>query len=164
YFSLKFYDLGFVPEFWASGTMYFISRESIEMHDGVPLQSIFAIVPDKTLNTAYFAILSPHEALPAIKPLIDSLDNYYNSREKHQQEMFTKMMEFLLLDASQNIIMTDNLVTKLKKSGSIVNLSKITYALTLNRLGMNIFDHEATRLYAFELSKTLDLIYNKEYE
>lgn len=45
-FSLVYYDLGFVPEFLASGTMH---RTLDNNNPERPLPSIFAIVPDKRL-------------------------------------------------------------------------------------------------------------------
>jgi hypothetical protein len=154
-FSLVFYDLGFVPEFLASGTMYLTLDK--EKKDS-PLESIFAIVPDKTFKTSYFSILTPKESLDSINTALDNLKNeYYN----HKQ-VFIKSVEFILLDASQNIIMNSSLYEELKSTGKDKILEKINYALVIARLQNNSEYTSAFKEYAWNLLQEISLIKNND--
>ena len=154
-FSLEFYDLGFVPEFLASGTMYVTFEPNSEER---PLESIFAIVPDKTFTTSYFSILIPNESLKSINPLLVNLKDYYYNNKSN----FIKNIEFRLLDASQNIIMKSSLYEELKRTGKDKILEKINYALGISRLQNDPESTMAFIQYAWILLQEISLIKNND--
>lgn len=154
-FSLVFYDLGFVPGFLASGTMYLnFDKENKES----PLDSIYAIVPDKTFTTSYFSMLIPKESLKSINPLLVNLKNEYDNNKSD----FIKNIEFILLDASQNIIMNSSFYEKLKSTGKDKILEKINYALGIARLHNDSEFIMELRNYAWNLLQEISLIKNND--
>ena len=154
YFALKYYDLGFLPEFFASGSMFF-SIDPEREED--PLSSIYAIIPDKSLKTAYFCILIPNESKSSMKPIIEKLEKEY---KKASKEEFFKTIEFLLLDARQNIIMTEILYNKLKVNDDYSKLIKICISLVMARLPIAQYPSSLFKKYSSSLLSTIKLINN----
>lgn len=154
YFELKYYDLGFLPDFFASGSMFF-SMDPKRLEN--PLQSIYSIIPDKSLQTAYFCVLTPNESVDSMKVVIENLEKLYN---KYDKKEFNKLIEFLLLDASQNIIMTETLYNNLKINDAYLLLVKASIALVLARLPICPYPSESLRRYSYNLLKSIDLISN----
>lgn len=150
-FNLKYYDLGFLPEFFASGTMFY-SLDNIK--NVTPLQSIFSIIPDKSLKTAYFCILVPIESLDSIKPIIDDLEKYYSNEDRKE---FFKYIEFLLLDAAQNIIMAQSLYESLHTNGDYLKFLKIWTSLNLARTPLYSNKMKFFKEYAYELLCSIKL-------
>ncbi|HEM3615023.1 TPA: hypothetical protein U1C23_001897 [Streptococcus suis] len=154
HFVLKYFDLGFLPEFFASGSMFF-SMDPQRLEN--PLQSIYAIIPDKSLQTAYFCILMPNESVDSMKVVIENLENLYNKYDKRE---FYKHIEFLLLDASQNIIMTETLYNTLQINGDYLMLVKACISLVLTRLPICPYPNELLKRYSYKLLESIDLIAN----
>lgn len=152
YFELKYYDLGFLPDFFASGSMYFSSNPTGK---DKPLQSIYAIVPDKSLNTAYFCILVPNDSIGEMKTIFETLDKEYS---KSDRSIFFNIIEFLLLDASQNIIMTESLYNNLQIDNKYQILIKICISLVFSRLNISVIPSKSFRNYSYSLLETLKLI------
>lgn len=152
YFELKYYDLGFLPDFFASGSMYFSSNPTGK---DKPLQSIYAIVPDKSLNTAYFCILVPNDSIGEMKTIFEDLDKEYS---KSDRSIFFNIIEFLLLDASQNIIMTESLYNNLQIDNKYQILIKICISLFFSRLNISVIPSKSFRNYSYSLLETLKLI------
>lgn len=151
YFVLKYYDIGCLPGFFASGTMFFtFNQTNIEK----PLQSIYAIIPDKSLKTSYFSILIPKESVVSMNKLIEKLDFEY----ANDKGMFIRDIEFLLLDASQNVIINDSLYNELQINNDILTFSKVNYALVMARLPSYLEYSTSLRNYAYEQLKTIELI------
>lgn len=154
YFELKYYDLEFLPDFFASGSMFF-SMDPQRLEN--PLQSIYAIIPDKSLQTAYFCVLTPNESVDSMKVVIENLEKLYNKYDKRE---FNKLIEFLLLDASQNIIMTETLYNNLQINDTYLLLVKACIALVMARLPNCPYSSELLRHYSYNLLKSINLISN----
>lgn len=152
YFELKYYDLGFLPNFFASGTMFFSANPT---RSESPLQSIYAIIPEKNLKTAYFCILIPNESKDSMKIVIKNIEAEYSKSDKSD---FIKIIEFLLLDASQNIIMTESLYKKLQNNNEYQKLLKVSMALAFARLKIFHIPSESFRSYSYTLLQTFKLI------
>lgn len=150
YFILEYYDLGFLPEFFASGTMFFTNDLIREKN---PLQSVYAIIPDKNLNTAYFCVLIPNESRESMNQVINNLNTEY---EKQYKGTFFKLVEFLILDATQNIIMTESLYNRLSRNN--IELTKICASLILARLPILSIESEWFRKYAYCLLNKINLL------
>ena len=66
-------------------------------------------------------------------PLIECLDNKYKEYENNQSNSFIKIVEFLLLESSQNIIMTEKLYNSLSEEEKEI-FEKVYYYLVIARL------------------------------
>ena len=152
YFILKYYDLEGLPDFFASGNQTFSNKNS-ELNNMLP--SICAIVPDKDMKTAYFCILTPKESQNSIHEVCKDLDKAYAKKEEKE---FKKYVEFILLEASQNIIITKELYRKLESNGGYKKLEKIFFALLMDQLPIRWFESRDIRLYAIKLLNEIELI------
>ena len=152
YFILKYYDLHGLPDFFAGGSQMFSNKNS-ELNDMLP--SICAIVPEKDMKTAYFCILTPKASQSSIDEVCKNLDKAYAKKEEKE---FKKYVEFILLEASQNIIITKDLYRKLESNGGYNKLEKIFFALLMDQLPIPFFESQDLRSYAIELLNTIELI------
>ena len=73
---------------------------------------------------------------------------------------FNKLIEFLLLDALLNIIMTETLYNNLKINGTYLLLVKACIALVMARLSIFPYPSKSLRCYSYNLLKSIDLISN----
>ena len=151
-FILKYYDLQGLPDFFAGGSLKFSNRNS-ELNNILP--SICAIVPDKDMKTAYFCILTQKESQSSIVEVCKDLDKAYAKKEKKE---FKKYVEFILLEASQNIIITKELYRKLESNGDYNKLEKIFFALLMDQLPIRCFESQDIRSYAIKLLNGIELI------
>ncbi|CYV74550.1 Uncharacterised protein [Streptococcus suis] len=99
----------------------------------------------------------PNESIDSMKVVIENLEKLYNKYDKRE---FNKHIEFLLLDASQNIIMTETLYNNLKINGAYHLLVKACIALVMARLPICPYSSKSLRSYSYNLLKSIDLISN----
>lgn len=152
-FNLKYYELNITSDFFASGIMHFKSGDS--NNDSKPLVSIFSLIPDLAAEKFYFTIVTPKEEMKNINPLIDYLNSEYEKYQRKEENDFLYLVVFLLLDASQNIFLTDNLysekiVNKLEELYSLLVYARIERELSIK-----------VRLHVYEEIKNLKIISKK---
>ena len=92
-----------------------------------------------------------------MKVVIENLEKLYNKYDKRE---FNKLIEFLLLNASQNIIMTETLYNNLQINATYLLLVKACIALVMARLPNCPYSSESLRHYSYNLLKSIDLISN----
>ena len=92
-----------------------------------------------------------------MKVVIENLEKLYNKYDKRE---FNKLIEFLLLDASQNIIMTETLYNNLQINDTYLLLVKACIALVRARVPNCPYSSESLRHYSYNLLKSIDLISN----
>lgn len=119
-FGLRYFKIDKRLDFMASGTMTFRHPQVKPLKEEC-LPSIYALVPDKSNRFAYFSILFPLEEKESMEFLYGKLEKEYNKYQRGMNNEFIKDIEFLLLDASQNILLNEKLYEKLKKGWWIRN-------------------------------------------
>lgn len=131
-FHLKFYEIRNSSNFLACGCQFYYAPTY--KNSTIPkLPSIYALVPNKKGDAVYFAILIPNDEKHNMIPLIECLDNKYKEYENNQSNSFIKIVEFLLLESSQNIIMTEKLYNSLSEEEKEI-FEKVYYYLVIARL------------------------------
>ena len=151
-FKLEFFDLRFQSKAFISGTMYF---NSTQINPTVP--SIFGLIPGKDFNTTYFAILIPKESENEMKNYIVHIKQSYEEYTYGNEDLLN-LIVFTLLDATQNIIITESQYNKLNKLGQYKDFQKAYLALTMARLPFSPFKAKDLRNYSLQLVKKFSLL------
>ncbi|WP_455451132.1 hypothetical protein [Streptococcus salivarius] len=151
-FKLEFFDLGFQSKAFISGTMYF---NLTQINPTVP--SIFGLIPGKDFNTTYFAILIPKESENEMKNYVINIKQSYKEY-KNGDETLLGLIVFTLLDASQNIIITESQYNKLNELGQYKDFQKAYLALTMARIPSSPFKAQDLRNYSLQLVEKFSLL------
>ena len=128
-FTLKYYELNYQSKMLATGTMFFNKNSILNYREHLP--SIYGIVPDIEGNKYYFAILIPKESLRSMRPVIKYFNKEYKRYLTNSMNSFVKWMEFMLLDASQNIIISQKSINDSSEKNEI--LKRISFCLNYAR-------------------------------
>ena len=90
-----------------------------------------------------------------MKIVIENIEAEYSKSDKSD---FIKIIEFFLLDASQNIIMTESLYKKLQNNNEYQKLLKVSMSLAFARLNIFPISSQSFRSYSYTLLQTFKLI------
>lgn len=157
-FVLKYFKINKKLDFAASGTMHFKASQ-VNTISNNPIPSIYALVPDKKNDCAYFTILFTLEEKENMDVLISRLEKEYEEYITGINDVFIKDMEFVLLDASQNVLINEILYEKLKEDHKLENLKKVYHLLNYARNKL-IIDSDRIKLRdeAYELLKGIEIV------
>ena len=91
--------------------------------------------------------------------LISRLEKEYEEYITGINDVFIKDMEFVLLDASQNVLINEILYEKLKEDHKLENLKKVYHLLNYARNKL-IIDSDRIKLRdeAYELLKGIEIV------
>lgn len=144
-FTLYYYEIREDIGLLSTRTMYF------SFDNKVHLPSTFGLIPDKDSTKYYFAYIVPNEEVEHIKEVADELNKEYEKYKLGQKNEFIVKVMFLLIDASQNIIMEE----RIYESEDFERLDKINYFLLSARYSITGIEPKIIRGIAYSETSQL---------
>ncbi len=155
-FDLRYYTINCRLHFLASGIMAYKFDENVDFTN--ILVSTYALIPSSDLTKTYFTILVPKEERNRMDNVIKAFNIEYEKYNNNEKNYFIKMVEFHLLDSSENIIVDDILYNNLKHNDDLQKLDEIYFNLSKARCSLNIEDEIKMRQNTFILLGDIKLI------
>lgn len=130
---LKFFDLAYFrfdafPRFLLSGIKTY--RMPSQNGGGI-LPMIFFIVPSPDFRESFFGIVAPKSERKSFSTLASSLNKEHQKYLEGDSNIFVASMLMMLLDASENIVLTRSLYEQWRDSGTWLKMIQAWECLTL---------------------------------
>lgn len=118
-FDLCFFKLNIIPRLLLSGIKSF--KVPNQSHGGF-LPMVFFIAPSPDFRSSIFTIVAPNSEHISFQHLETYFTQQYHELHNKDSRTFLKSVLFILLDSSQNIVLSNSLYKTWNEDGSLSNI------------------------------------------